>query len=137
MGVKFQTSTAGKVTAIRFYKTTLNAGPHTVSLWSSAGSLLASATSTTETASGWQQVNLPNGGVTLAANTTYVAAYHSNGYYSATLSFFGSPIKSGPLTALASARGSGNGVYVYGSATTFPNQSYEASNYWVDFVFSY
>ena len=33
----------------------------------------------------------------------------------------------GPLTALASG-----GVYAYGSSTTFPSSSLQASNYWVD-----
>ena len=36
----------------------------------------------------------------------------------------------GPLTAVASG-----GVYAYGSSTTFPNNSYNASNYWVDVDF--
>ena len=37
----------------------------------------------------------------------------------------------GPLTALA-----GGGVYAYGSANTFPASAYQASNYWVDVVYS-
>ena len=136
LGVKFQTSTAGKVTGIRFYKGSLNAGPHVVSLWSAGGSLLASATSTSETASGWQEVNFSSP-VVLTANTTYVAAYHTSGYYSATPAFFGNAIKSGPLTAPASSSGSGNGLYVYGSSSTFPKYSFNATNYWVDLIFSY
>ena len=37
----------------------------------------------------------------------------------------------GPLTALASG-----GVYVYGSANAFPSSTFQASNYWVDAVYS-
>ena len=37
----------------------------------------------------------------------------------------------GPLTALA-----GGGVYAYGSSSTFPTSTYQASNYWVDVVYS-
>ena len=37
----------------------------------------------------------------------------------------------GPLTALASG-----GVYAYGSSNTFPSSTYNASNYWVDVVYS-
>ena len=40
----------------------------------------------------------------------------------------------GPLTALASST-SANGLYLYGS-DTFPTNSYNASNYWVDVVFT-
>jgi hypothetical protein len=41
LGVKFQSSVAGKVTAIRFYKGPQNLGPHVVNLWSATGTLLA------------------------------------------------------------------------------------------------
>ena len=40
----------------------------------------------------------------------------------------------GPLTALADGAAGGNGVYRYG-AGGFPDQTYNASNYWVDVVF--
>jgi hypothetical protein len=132
LGVKFQTSTAGTVTAIRFYKGSQNVGPHVVTLWSSSGTLLASATSTSETSSGWQQVNLANP-VTLAAKTTYIAAYHSSDYYSATPNYFGNAITNGPLTTPSGS----NGVYVYGGSTSFPGYSYNSTNYWVDLVLRY
>ena len=136
LGVKFQTSTAGMVTAIRFYKGTLDAGPHVVTLWSADGTLLASATSSTETASGWQQVNLASP-VTLAANTTYIVAYHTSGFYSEDENYFVTAHTNGPLTALTSSANGGNGVYVYASPSTFPAYSYHATNYWVDLVFTY
>jgi hypothetical protein len=132
LGVKFQTSKAGKVTAIRFYKPSSDVGPHVVTLWTSGGTLLASTTSTSETASGWQQVNLPSP-VTLSTGTTYIAAYHTSKYYSVNANYFTNAVTSGPLTAPNSF----NGWYVYASASTFPNNSYQASNYWVDVVFSY
>ena len=37
----------------------------------------------------------------------------------------------GPLTALA-----GGGVYAYGSSNTFPTNTYNDNNYWVDVVYS-
>jgi hypothetical protein len=40
-------------------------------------------------------------------------------------------VTNGPLTALA-----GGGVYAYGSANAFPSNSFNASNYWVDVVYS-
>ena len=40
-------------------------------------------------------------------------------------------VTNGPLTAQASG-----GVYAYGSASTFPTSSYNASNYWVDVIYS-
>jgi hypothetical protein len=40
-------------------------------------------------------------------------------------------VNNGPLTALASG-----GVFAYGSASAFPSNSFNASNYWVDVVYS-
>ncbi|HET7164260.1 MAG TPA: DUF4082 domain-containing protein, partial [Pseudolabrys sp.] len=51
------------------------------------GTNLASATFSNTAASGWQTVNLTTP-VTIAANTTYVASYHTTGAYVATTNFF-------------------------------------------------
>jgi hypothetical protein len=135
LGVKFRSSQAGYISAIRFYKGNLDTGTHTGSLWTSAGTLLATAPFVGETASGWQEVTLPSP-VAIAANTTYVASYHSTpGYYVATLGYFTAAVTTGPLTALADGTDGPNGLYRYG-ATGFPTSSYNSSNYWVDVVFS-
>ena len=42
LGVQFQASSSGYITGVRFYKEPDNTGAHTGSLWSSAGTLLAS-----------------------------------------------------------------------------------------------
>jgi Domain of unknown function (DUF4082) len=73
LGVKFQSSVAGRITAIRFYKGPQNTGTHTAHLWSATGTSLATATFAGETASGWQQVNLTTP-VAITANTIYVAS---------------------------------------------------------------
>ena len=82
LGFKFQASSAGDITGLRFYKGASNTGTHVADLWSSTGTLLATATFTNETASGWQQVNFATP-VTISAGTTYVASYHTAGNYSA------------------------------------------------------
>ncbi|HXY42184.1 MAG TPA: DUF4082 domain-containing protein, partial [Vicinamibacteria bacterium] len=135
LGVKFRSSSAGQVTAVRFYKASLDGGTHTVKLWSATGTLLGSGTSTGESASGWQQVTLSSA-VAIAANTTYVASYHAQpGYYVSSTSFFTQAVTNGPLTALADGTDGPNGVYKYGPSA-FPTQSYSASNYWVDVAFT-
>jgi outer membrane biosynthesis protein TonB len=135
LGVKFQASIPGSITGVRFYKTSLDAGTHTGSLWSASGNLLASAAFSNETASGWQQVNFSNP-VAITPGTTYVASYHSSsGYYSEDTGYFNNALINGPLTAPASSSSGGNGVYVYGSGGTFPSTSWQASNYWTDVVF--
>ncbi len=134
LGVKFQSSTAGEITGLSFYKGPQNTGVHVADLWSATGTLLANATFTNETASGWQQVNFSTP-VAITANTTYVASYHSNGDYSATPNFFATALTNGPLTAPASSTSGGNGVYAYGSASLFPTNTFNANNYGVDVVF--
>src|SRR5579864_166703 len=57
VGVKFLSDLAGQISSIRFYKSAANTGVHVGNLWSSTGTLLASAIFTSETAFGWQQVN--------------------------------------------------------------------------------
>ncbi len=136
LGVKFQSSAAGYITALRFYKSSANTGTHVGNLWSAAGTLLASVTFSGETASGWQQMNLATP-VAITANTTYVASYHTNvGRYSADSAYFSSSAYSNPpLRALSNSESGGNGVYRYGSSSAFPNQTWNSTNYWVDVVF--
>jgi hypothetical protein len=127
---------SGFVTGVRFYKLSVNTGSHTGSLWSNAGALLATATFSAESASGWQQVNFSSP-VAISANTTYVASYHTNGRYADDQNFFSSRgVDNGPLHALANGVDGVNGAYRYGSSTIFPNSSFQASNYWVDVVFT-
>jgi len=132
LGVKFRVNQAGVVTGLRFYKGSLNTGTHVAHLWSDTGTLLASATFTNETGSGWQQVNFATP-VAVAANTTYIASYFAPaGEYAVNQAYFTSAVTSGPLTALADGTDGGNGVFIYGTGNSFPNQTYNSSNYWVD-----
>ena len=135
LGVKFASEVAGEVTGIRFYKGATNTGTHIGSLWSASGALLAEATFTSETASGWQQVNFSTP-VAIAANTTYVAAYFApKGDYSDTSSAFVSAgFANPPLSALANSLAA-NGVYAYSATPKFPASTYKATNYWVDLDF--
>ncbi len=135
LGVKFNAASAGRITGLLFYKGPQNTGTHTAHLWSATGTLLASATFTNETASGWQQVNLATP-VGIAAGTTYVVSYHSNGYYSANNNYFTRAYVASPLTAPSSSSSGGNGVYAYGTTPAFPTSTWLSSNYWVDIVFA-
>ena len=134
VGVKFTSTTPAFVKSIRFYKGAANTGTHTGSLWTSTGTLLGSATFMSETASGWQETNFATP-ISIAANTTYVASYFTSvGYYSADSGYFsGNGVSSGILSAPSNTM-SPNGVYAYSASSTFPNQTFGATNYWVDVV---
>jgi hypothetical protein len=135
VGVKFRSDSDGFVKGVRFYKGSGNTGTHIGNLWSRTGTLLASATFTNETASGWQQVNFA-GPVAITANTTYVASYHTDtGFYAFNGGYFATRgVDSPPLHALRDGVDGGNGVYRYGGSA-FPDFSFNSSNYWVDVVF--
>jgi hypothetical protein len=136
LGLRFQSTEAGYITGIRFYKGSTNTGTHTGSLWSASGVRLATATFTNETASGWQEVRFATP-VAINANTTYTASYLApRGRYSFDKNFFSlSGLTNGPLKVLPTSQG-GGGVYKYGASGGFPTATSEAQNYWVDVVFA-
>ncbi|WP_184695814.1 DUF4082 domain-containing protein [Rhizobium leguminosarum] len=134
LGVKFIASASGQITGLTYYKSAQDTGTHVGSLWTASGQLLTQATFINETASGWQTVSFTQP-INVTGGTTYVASYHSNGFYSATANYFTLDHTSGALTAPASSVSGGNGVYAYGTGSLFPNSSYNASNYWVDVLY--
>ncbi len=135
LGVKFRSDVAGTVNGIRFYKASANTGTHVGSLWSSAGTLLAQANFSGETASGWQQVKFATP-PTIQANTTYVAGYLApKGHYSVNGPTLANGVDNAPLHAIANST-SANGVFSYGASARFPTNTFQASNYWVDVLFT-
>jgi hypothetical protein len=136
LGLKFQSSAAGAVTGVRFYKQSWMGGfTHVGHLWSSNGALLASATFTNETSYGWEQVSFSSP-VAIQPNTTYIVSFSSGGgYFGISSGFFNSAgVTNGPLQALPNSTPGGNGVYQYAGA--FPNVSGSGTNFWVDVAFS-
>ena len=138
VGVKFTSNKAGVVKGIRFYKgSAVNGGTHIGSLWSQSGTLLASATFTGETTSGWQEVTFTTP-VAVTANTVYVASYFLPlGNYSRTGSYFVTPHSNGnSLTGLQDTPSEHNAVYIYTGTSAFPVNNFAEPNYWVDVVFT-
>ena len=80
-------------------------------------------------------------------NTTYIASYHApTGHYSATAGYFwrapapgpngGAHHDSAPLHAVKNTHTISNGVFRYSPTSTFPLNSFGATNYWVDVIFT-
>ena len=110
LGVKFLATEGGAITGLKYYKGAGDTGTHVGSLWTSTGTLLASATFTNESASGWQYVTFDNP-VSISAGTTYVASYHSNGHYTATGDYFTSAYTNG---VVGDARSRGRRLRLWG-----------------------
>jgi len=136
LGLKFRADVDGTITGVRFYKYAQNTGTHIGSLWTTDGTQLATVTFANETASGWQQA-IFTAPVAITANTIYVVSYHTNtGFYGLTEPGFTTAVDNAPLHALSNTTAVGNGVFAYSAGVAFPNQSFDASNYWVDIVFT-
>jgi methionine-rich copper-binding protein CopC len=138
LGVEFTPSGNGWISGIRFYKGSGNTGTHIGALWTTSGSLLGQVTFTNESASGWQQANFSSP-IPVTAGTTYIASYFApSGDYSVSSAYFTSTgVTNGPLTApQSSAVSLGNGLYGYNGSLAFPSNTYNATNYWVDVVFT-
>ena len=70
----------------------------------------------------------------MTAGSTYVAGYFApNGHYSFNSQAFASAVTNGPLTAPANST-IPNGVYA--GSQGFPQNSFNATNYWVDVLFA-
>jgi hypothetical protein len=76
--------------------------------------------------------------VSITAGTVYVASYFAPvGHYAADGGFFATKgVDNGLLHALQDGVSGGDGVYAYGSAAAFPNNTFLSTNYWVDVVFA-
>jgi hypothetical protein len=135
LGLKFRADSDGFITGVRFYKGSQNTGTHVGRLWTAAGQLLASATFTGETASGWQQVSFASP-VAVTANTTYVASYSApNGHYAEDDGYFASAgLDRPPLHALRDGVSGPNGAHA--AAGSFPVNAWLSANYWVDVVYT-
>ncbi len=138
VGLKFRSDVKGYISGVRYYRGADVAGTRTASLWKKDGTLLARATFTGESATGWQEVKFSSP-VAIAARTTYIVSYHTTtGAYAADLyAFTNAGVDSPPLHALKAGVDGGNGVYVYNATPRFPSKAApKQTNYWVDVVFT-
>lgn len=128
LGVRFTSSEAGVVNGIRFFKAAGDAGTHTARLWTGEGTLLATADSIGETASGWQTVHFA-APVPIEPGTEYRASYSTpRGRYAADVGALAESVVAGPLSTSTVG-----GVYLYG--TGFPSAT-APHNYWADVMFT-
>jgi uncharacterized repeat protein (TIGR01451 family) len=136
LGVKFRSDVDGTISGVRFYKGIGNNGTHIGLLYGAAGNLLAQATFTGETSSGWQQVNFSTP-VAISANSTYIIAYWTNSGFAYDAGYFtNSGIDNAPLHALRTGIDGPNGVYAYGSSPAFPASDAYGNFYWADVIIS-
>jgi methionine-rich copper-binding protein CopC len=126
LGVKVNVDQSSQLTAIKYFKSTLETGTHVGRVWSSSGVQIGSVTFQNETASGWQRQKL-SAPIGLEPGQTYVVSVNANAVYAFTPAGLATQIDSGPLHSVVGTNG------VYGaSAGTFPTASYNSSSYFTD-----
>lgn len=136
VGLVVRAASGGRITAVRFWKVSGDAGAHTVAVWSSAGTLLSSQASTGETASGWQEVTLDTPVDITAATLYVVGTWYASGLYGYTAAAFGADVTVDDLTAPDTAEASGNGRFNLANAFAFPANTFGANNYHQDLVYT-
>ena len=152
LGMRFTVAEAGTVTALHYWRAAGDAGDTDLRegrLWRSDGTLLATATFIAGIGeSGWQTAALATP-VAVLAGVQYTVSYRTNDNYVASNGFFAAANEVafdgldndaftgafGQVSAPQDASGSGNGVYRYGAGIALPNETFQASNYWVDISF--
>lgn len=129
LGMRFQRSSSGRITAIRFWKDSNEVGTHTGHIWSASGAPLANVTFTDETDSGWQQQNLATP-LSITANTEYLVSVNTGDtYYVAEENGLDSQITNGHLSSIVGENGR------YGPPGNYPSQTFNDLNYFRDVVF--
>jgi len=130
LGTKFVVDSPATLASVRFWKDARETGSHTVRLWSSTGTLLATLAVTGETpGGGWQQANFATP-IALNASTVYIVSVNANAFFSTTRSGLATPLTSGIARSAADVK---NGVYG-AAAGLFPASSFSSTNYFVDVV---
>ena len=124
--IRFSSAVPGRITHIRFYKASGETGIHYGRIWSDSGVLLREQQFLSETASGWQELQLSSP-LTITPGVQYRISYNVNAFGVKILSAFPPPITNWPLTAHG-------GVYTT-PAGTFPNTG-SVSNFLADVRFS-
>jgi hypothetical protein len=136
MGVKFWSSQPGTISAIRFYRGLTDPDGYVARLYTAGGTLLASATLSADSCSVpcWEVAKFASP-IPISANTTYIATYYSDvGHGAWNDGGLSNGVTNGPLTAPASSAVGGNGLLIYANA--FPTGTFEASNWYVDVLFT-
>lgn len=143
LGTEFYVTSAAWLTAIRWYRGTVNVTPDNLRLYqvdsASAGTMLAEVTSPAAVGAGWQVSEVDP--VELTPHQRYKVVAHVPDDYTPTGGYWttGGPgeggITNGILVApdTSQAAGGGQGTFKYG-AIAFPDGTFGGGNYWVDVV---
>lgn len=130
LGMQFETNFSGKITGMRYYRTSSEGGSHTGHLWDEDQTLLATVNFSGETASGWQQATFASP-VNIVPGRTYMVSSNIHSHYPSEVSGLATSISNGEIYSLAA---SSNGAFTT-SVGSYPSSTYSQSNYFRDIRF--
>lgn len=130
LGLKFRSTTAGRITALRVFRPIGGPTAYTLRLWNGGGNVLDQVSVSSLSATGWIEVPL-TAPRAITANTNYVASYGvaEGGLYQSSPNGLQTSTVNGALSSVLES----NGVYALARGTS-PAIS-TAANYWADVRF--
>lgn len=136
LGLKFKATVDGSIKGIRFFSPHEPTGVYTGHFWTLSGQLIDSVRFDSIKPDSWHEAYFQKP-VKIKADSIYLVSYHaSGGHYASTPAGLKEPVANGSLAVAGETESGGNGVYSYGNSPTFPVHSFNASNYWVDVIFT-
>jgi hypothetical protein len=137
LGTIIAPTVSGNIVGVRFHKGTLDTGLHTFAIYNEILNLRFFGNwDTVETDLGWQ-THMLDTPLSIGANVPNMAVvFHPNHYYVKTPHYFDTPVTHGVLHGYGKDESPiGNGCYHYGSSLGTPIDTFDATSYFVDFIF--
>ena len=140
LGVEFTVSEPCTLTKIHIWQPStgpISTADRTVGVWENTNGTNGDLMGTTEllsvSGSGWQTRTLTSP-KSLVTGVRYVAGvFYPAGQYVATSNYFNSDIVSGPVTYLSNSNSfAGQMKFSTGSTFSFPGNTFNSANYWID-----
>lgn len=134
VGVKFSVTDAGSITHGRFWKNAGDGDTHIFGVWDDANTLVDTFTFDSETASGWQEIEIDPIHMDAGEEFT-IAVLHPVGYYTKTFHYFDADYD---VDVFHVEGGGMNGLYGYTSTSgeiVRPTNVYQNTNYFVSVRF--
>jgi hypothetical protein len=129
VGLRFRPDRDGWVTGLFLFRQPGNTGPDVAHLWTADGTLLA-----TKTGAALATTITFDSPVAVDAGVEYVISYFTpTGHYASSIDYFAGAIVQAPFEAVYDEVGTA-GVYRYDGG--FPDQTWNASNYWLGPTFT-
>jgi hypothetical protein len=139
VGTRFRVTRKGVITGVKYYKATAVAAKFTVGLYNATGQLMGSKTAAANDTknNAWTTINFTTPIAVVPGVDYVVAAWNTQGLYGFNSGAFnGKSYTNGSVVYPANGDGGSNGLYKYGTALAFPQDTYQDTYYFIDVLFS-